>query len=159
MTQPAVQLRDLVSSDLPTIFEQQNDPQAVHMAAFTPEDPSDRHAFEAHWERILNGDKYITQTILVDGQIAGYIASFEFMQQRTVGYWIGRDYWGQGITTAALQQFLHIETTRPLYARIAYDNIGSRRVLEKSGFTYHDEDSGYANARGEEIQEFIFVVE
>jgi RimJ/RimL family protein N-acetyltransferase len=161
MTQPqsAVQLRDLTTSDLPTIFEQQNDPEAAHMAAFTPEDPSDKQAFEAHWDRVLNSGKYITQTILFNGEIAGYVASFEFMELRTVGYWIDRKFWGQGVTTQALKLFVDIETTRPLYARIAHDNIGSRRVLEKSGFNYHDQDYGFANARGEEIQEFIFVLE
>jgi RimJ/RimL family protein N-acetyltransferase len=162
MLQPqstALHLRDVQASDLPTFFEYQNDTGAAHMAAFTPEDPADKHVFDAHWERVLNSDSYITKTIVRDEQIVGYIASFEFMSERTVGYWIGREFWGQGLATQALALLLNIETIRPLYARIAHDNIGSRRVLEKSGFTLHGEDSGFAHARGEETQEFIFVLE
>ena len=33
-------------------FRQMNDPEALRMAAFTPKDPADRDAFDAHWERI-----------------------------------------------------------------------------------------------------------
>ena len=161
MTQPnsAISLRDVQPDDLPIFFEYQNDPDAAYMAAFTPEDPSDKHIFDAHWERILSNDRYITKTIALGDDVVGYIASFDFMGVRTVGYWIGREFWGKGLATQALKLLLEVETIRPLYARVAHDNIGSRRVLEKCGFTYHDEDSGYANARGEEIQEFIFVVE
>ena len=44
---------------------------------------------------------------------------------------------------------------RPLYARAAKDNFASLRVLEKCGFTRIGEDKGFANARGEEIEEFM----
>jgi RimJ/RimL family protein N-acetyltransferase len=38
---------------------------------------------------------------------------------------------------------------------VAKDNLASRRVLEKCGFTVCGEGRGYANARGMEIEEFI----
>lgn len=41
-------LREVIDSDLPFFFEQQRDPPAVHMAAFTAKDPQDKSAFEAH---------------------------------------------------------------------------------------------------------------
>ena len=44
---------------------------------------------------------------------------------------------------------------RPLYARAAKDNIGSRRVLEKCGFVVIGEDKGYAHARGMETEEVV----
>jgi RimJ/RimL family protein N-acetyltransferase len=44
---------------------------------------------------------------------------------------------------------------RPLYARVVKDNIASLRVLEKCGFARIGEDKGFANARGEEVEEFI----
>ena len=43
----------------------------------------------------------------------------------------------------------------PIYARVAKDNLGSRRVLEKCGFAIIDESGGFANARGQEIEEFL----
>jgi RimJ/RimL family protein N-acetyltransferase len=44
---------------------------------------------------------------------------------------------------------------RPIYARVAKDNLGSRRVLEKCGFTVIGESKGFANARGQEIEELL----
>src|ERR671922_121773 len=72
------------------------------------------------------------------------------------GAWIGRSYWGQGVATRALKEFLtRIETTRPLYARAASDNAGSIRVLEKCGFTRVGVDRGFAHGRNEETEEVI----
>ncbi|MGV9574785.1 GNAT family N-acetyltransferase, partial [Streptomyces nigra] len=47
-----VELRAVHDSDLPVFFRQLNDPEALRMAAFTPEDPADRAAFDAHWRRL-----------------------------------------------------------------------------------------------------------
>jgi len=55
---------------------------------------------------------------------------------REVGYWLGKAYWGKGIATHALELFLEIETTRPLYAAAVKNNTGSIRVLEKCGFKF-----------------------
>ena len=48
-----VRLRHVTEGDLPVFFEQQRDPAANHMAAFTAADPVDRDAFTARWTRIL----------------------------------------------------------------------------------------------------------
>jgi RimJ/RimL family protein N-acetyltransferase len=106
----------------------------------------------AHWSRILGDVTAITKTILIDGQVAGNIVSFDQFGERAVGYWIGRSYWGQGVATRALAAFLEHETERPLYARVAKHNIASRRVLEKCGFTICGEES---NADGDGVEEFI----
>ncbi len=46
-----VQLRPVRDEDLPIFFEQERDPVAVQMAAFTHPDPNDRAAFDAHGSR------------------------------------------------------------------------------------------------------------
>ncbi len=48
-----IHLRDVIESDLTVFFEQQLDPVANHMAAFTAKDPADRDAFNAHSRRNL----------------------------------------------------------------------------------------------------------
>ena len=63
---------------------------------------------------------------------------------------------GQGIATTALNNFLKIELTRPIYGRVAFDNLGSQKVLEKCGFIKIGTDKGFANARQTEIEEFIY---
>jgi hypothetical protein len=45
-------LRNVIEGDLSTFFEQQRDPEANDMAAFTARDPNNRAAFLARWERI-----------------------------------------------------------------------------------------------------------
>ena len=78
------------------------------------------------------------------------------MQGNTeITYWIDKKFWGQGVATTALKLLLAMETTRPVFGRVAFDNIGSQRVLEKCGFTIIGESTGFANARGQEIEEFL----
>ena len=150
-----VALREVTEVDLPVFFEQQLDEDANRMAAFTVKDPADRDAFWARWKRILGDETIIKKTIVVDGGVAGHISSFEQFGEREVSYWIERRFWNKGIATKALSEFLgHVER-RPLYARAAKDNVGSIRVLEKCGFVISGEDKGFANARREEVEEFI----
>jgi RimJ/RimL family protein N-acetyltransferase len=153
-----VRLRDTTADDLGILFEQQADPEWVHMAAFTAKDPSDRDAFMEHWAKVLADPSNVNRTILVDGRVAGSIACFEMFGERTVGYGLGREYWGHGIATRALALFLDVVAERPLYARVVKDNVGSRRVLQKCGFTICGEDKGFANARNAEVEEHILML-
>jgi len=147
-------LRAVVEGDLPVFFDFQLDPDANFMAAFIARDPSNREAFIAHWHRILADPVTINKTIVRDGQVVGSIGSWEDAGKREVTYWIGRAYWGQGIATLALSEYLaHCVRVRPMYARVAKDNLGSRRVLEKCGFRVIGESKGFASARGQEIEE------
>jgi hypothetical protein len=47
--------------------------------------------------------------IEIDGRVVGHIASFDLEGRREVTYWIGRENWGRGIATRALQEFLKLE--------------------------------------------------
>src|SRR5881394_1927821 len=96
---PRVLLREVVDSELPIFFEHQRDPEAVRLAAF----PSrDHDAFMTHWAKLRREPSNIIRTIVCDGQVAGNIGSWIAEDKRLIGYWIGRDFWGQGVATAAL---------------------------------------------------------
>lgn len=147
-----VHLRNVIESDLPIFFEQQLDPDATRMAAF----PSrDREAFMAHWSKIMGDETNILKTILFSGQVAGNVVSWQQDDEREIGYWLGKEYWGKGIATKALAEFLNQVITRPLYAHVAKHNIASIRVLEKCGFgRYREDDEEFilkleVNARNE----------
>ena len=107
-------------------------------------------------------DSTITiQTILFDGRVAGHLASYtdqEFAKPE-VTYWIGKEFWGRGIATEALRRFLEEVRTRPIYARVAKDNLASLRVLQKCNFMHAGEGKGFANARGRETEEYIMKLE
>ncbi|MEV1064957.1 GNAT family N-acetyltransferase [Streptomyces sp. NPDC050263] len=153
-----IDLRRVHDSDLPVFYRQQNDPEALRMAAFTPQDPADRDAFDAHWEKI-RASSAVLRTILADGDVVGSTAVYGEPGEREVTYWVDRAYWGQGIATAALSALLSEVPERPLFARAAADNAGSLRVLEKCGFRATARAAGYANARGAEIEEIVLRLE
>ncbi len=155
----SIQLRDVLESDLPIFFVLQQDQQAIHMAAFTAEDPSDKSAFDAHWKRIMTDQSVITKTIVVDGKVVGHVAKYEMDGNAEVTYWIDSRHWGKGIATQALAQLLTMVTARPIYARAVKDNHGSIRVLEKNGFAIVGEDKGFADGRHEVVEEYILKLE
>jgi [ribosomal protein S5]-alanine N-acetyltransferase len=156
MSNNNVILQKTTIADLDTLFEFQLDREAIHLAAFTPNDPADKPAYLAKYTRLLSDPTVNNQTIIVDNVIAGSIAKFEIQGEAEITYWIDKQYWGKGIATAALKSLLSVEKARPLHARVAFDNFGSQKVLEKCGFVKTGTDKGYANARQAEIEEYIY---
>jgi RimJ/RimL family protein N-acetyltransferase len=146
-------LREVLDSDLPTIFEDQRDPEAVRMAAFPPRDEG---AFYEHWARIRTERDTLIRTIEFDGQVAGYVSSFERNGERLVGYWISKSFWGKGVATCALAAFLKHDMLRPLFARVVPHNVGSIRVVEKCGFVEVGRGRGAAPTGGEEEEEIVY---
>jgi RimJ/RimL family protein N-acetyltransferase len=151
----AVALRRVETTDLDAIFQQVRDPESVRMAAFTPEDPSDRSAFDAHMEKVMSSAEGTFRAITYGDRLVGTISSFVSDGVTEVTYWIDRAYWGQGIASQALAQFLDVVPVRPLRARAASDNAGSLRVLQKAGFHILGTAVSFAPGRGAEIQETI----
>ncbi|MDF1810253.1 MAG: GNAT family N-acetyltransferase [Phycisphaerales bacterium] len=127
----SVRIRDVESSDLPIFYDYQADPVSVEMAVVYPRD---QQAFDRHWESVRHDSTVVVKTILLNDQVVGYISCFKMDDLDSVGYWIDRDYWGLGIATQALKLMLDIVSTRPLHARVARQNEGSIRVLQKCDF-------------------------
>jgi ribosomal-protein-alanine N-acetyltransferase len=151
-----VKLRQTEKSDLEFFFQFQLDKEANYLAAFTSKDHTNKEAYFEKFTKLLNDPTVNMRTILVDETIAGSIAKFEIEGDAEITYWIDRNFWGKGIATAALNNFLTIENTRPIFGRVAFDNLGSQKVLGKCGFVKIGTDKGFANARKTEIEEFIY---
>jgi len=126
-----VRLRIVEDADLDAFYEYQRDPEAVRMAAATAET---REPFLDYWAEIRADRAVLAQTVLVNGNVAGYLMCWQKWGERQVGYWIDRRYWGRGVATTALSLFLCEMTARPVRAYVAVANAGSMRVLEKCGF-------------------------
>ncbi|TFB23870.1 N-acetyltransferase [Filobacillus milosensis] len=151
-----ITLREINENDLPVFFEFQKDHDALQMAAFTAKEPDNWEQFMNHWNKILGDESIVKRAIIVEQEVVGNIICFKQFGEWEVTYWIDRKFWGKGIASNALRELLNIVSIRPLYGRTAKDNISSLRVLEKCGFQIIGEDTGYANARNKEIEEYIF---
>ena len=151
-----IKLRPTEIMDLDTLFQFQLDKEGGYLAAFMPKDPTDKTAYINKYTKLLSDPTVNNQTILLDDKIVGSIAKFIIEGDTEITYWIDRKFWGRGIATKALTEFLAIETVRPIFGRVAFDNFGSQKVLEKCGFDKVGSDKGFANARQMEIEEFIY---
>jgi RimJ/RimL family protein N-acetyltransferase len=126
------------------------------MAAFPARE---REAFMAHWTKILADHSNTIQTILLDGAVVGNIVSWEQSGRTLVGYWVGKEYWGKGVATVALSQFLVLVKARPLHAYVAKHNMASIRVLQKCGFMPTTEDIAPSSTNQDEVEEVLLKLE
>ncbi len=110
----------------------------------------------SHWARVLEDPRNSTWTVLVAGDVAGYVACFPQHDALHIAYWLGRLFWGRGIATAALAQLLGKVAARPLFARVAEHNLGSRRVLEKCGF---EQIGRVPPSPDDDVTELLFRIE
>lgn len=136
----AVALREVRESDFETFYQQQSDPESAAMAAFTPRT---RDEVIDRWSRMIVDEEITVRTITVDDVAAGHVVSWLDEGHREFGYWVGRQFWGQGVATEAVRLMLEIVRDRPLEAWAAPTNLGSIRVLEKNGFTFDRDQDVY----------------
>jgi RimJ/RimL family protein N-acetyltransferase len=148
-------LRPVEVGDLGAIFEQMRDPESVRMAAFTPEDPNDRSAFDVHMAKVMSSSESRLRAIICGSRLLGTIGSYVSGGATEVTYWIDRTCWGQGIATRALGLLLEEISVRPVRARAASDNAGWLRVLQKAGFHPIGTQLSFAAGRAAEIEETI----
>lgn len=82
--------------------------------------------------------------VIVDNLLAGSIGIVTktdiYRKNVEIGYFIAEEYWGKGIATRAIRAatsyaFSNFDIIR-VYAEPFADNAGSRRALEKAGFTH-----------------------
>jgi len=153
----AITLRPVTDDDLDALFVWESDPRAVQMAAFTRADPSDRGAFDAHYERVLDDPTATLRAIEHDGEFVGTVGSYTMDGEREVTYWISPARWGRGLASQALQMFLAlVEPARPIFGRVADHNAGSAKVLERAGFVATGSETSFAPGIGAEVVERIY---
>ena len=145
-------LRDVEPSDLDTFFEHQADPEAVAMAVF----PAHARERLLRLRRQHPNDSLMTRTIVDDGAVAGNISCWEQDRRRLVGYWVGREFWGRGLATAALGELAAEIPERPLHAWVAASNVGSIRVLEKCGFVEVERHAEHDEQTGDVAEEVLY---
>ena len=106
-------------------------------------------------ERILKQESY-NFMIFQDKKMIGGIGLSEFNNKSCqVGYWLGRQYWGNGFATEALKSILDFGfeqlNLEEIYAAYKIGNEGSMRVLAKCGFEYFRKKYEYDSVLNEEV--------
>src|SRR5919206_3136879 len=127
-----------------------------------PYTPADAEAF---LRSVIGTTPETSFAIAVDGAAVGGIglSLAEDIHRRTaeIGYWLGEEYWGRGIASAAVRAitdyaFTHLDLVR-IWAGVFAWNPGSMRVLEKAGYTREATLRKSAFKDGEVVDEVIYA--
>jgi len=99
----------------------------------------------------------------VDGEVVGCIAlnPTERDHKLTIGYWLGREYWGKGIMTEAVKAVTHygLKTLKKkrICGYVFIKNEASARVLEKAGYVYEGTLHKESKKNGKYVDEYLFA--
>lgn len=137
-----IALREYADSDLERLVQLANNENVSRYLVYTFPYPYTRN--DAEWW-ISTGSKQngtIARVVEYQGLFVGSVGITPQGGWREhlaeIGYWVGEDYWGKGIATAALSQMTEYgfktRNIRKLYATALAPNIPSMRVLEKCGY-------------------------
>ena len=140
-----VTLRKFVESDIPLLTPLANNPRvAANLRNVFPHPYTEEDA-RAYLSSFIGKDdtRALARAVCVDGAFAGSIGVFlgsdVYEKSAELGYWLGEPFWGRGVMTQAArlicdEAFSRYDIVR-IYAEPYATNTGSRRVLEKAGFT------------------------
>ena len=83
-------------------------------------------------------------------------------RQADIGYWLGVPYWNQGYMTEAVRLICHLSFKQldaaRVYATIFVGNNGSRRVLEKNGFSVDGTLRSHVFKRGQFVDSWFLTL-
>ena len=136
-----ITLRAFNNSDIPLLLAYLNDQKVTQY--ITAAIPQPYCIDDAKWWVNCASQANTIKAIELDGILVGCISAtkgdFEYSRSAELGYWLGRDYWNQGITTQAVAEFSQslfkcTDIVR-LSVSVVSDNKASIRVLEKNAFS------------------------
>lgn len=135
-------LREWKSSDLDNLIENANNPKIAHNMRDGFPYPYTLEKGREWLEIANNSDSNHNFAITINDNAIGGIGlavgtDIERISAE-LGYWLGEEYWGQGIVSSALKGILDYGFNtlglERIFATPFDHNIASRKVLEKNGF-------------------------
>lgn len=159
--------RDFVTADIPAVHEYSSDSEVIRWSTWGPNTLEQTTSFvEEAAQACLDGDRsaYTLAAVLDDKPIGSVAVWTTDSDDRNgeLGYTFHRGHWGKGYATEAVSQLLEIGFDTLLLERISAschpDNIGSIRVLEKSGFTLEGRLRSHRLARGARRDSLLYSI-
>jgi len=140
-----IKLRKLKLSDASDIYKNLQDREMVKWTLNIPWPYKRKDAIKfirKTYYRIRKNSGYAFGIVLKEiDKVIGVIDIFNIdwkNKNAELGYWLGKKYWGKGLTTEAVKLMLKFAFEKlklhRVYAGVFEENIASRRVLEKTGF-------------------------
>ena len=134
-------LRQWLGSDAEALVPLANDPYIARYLSHVFPQPYTR-ADADRWIREHAAETAGQFAIEVNGELAGGIGFIVGQGERvgtaSLGYWLGRRFWGKGVMTEAVQVATQwaFDTlrVRRVWANVMAPNVGSSRALEKAGY-------------------------
>ena len=142
LTTERCRIRPFRPTDLESLVRHANDPLVASQLRDRFPHPYSLDVGRSFLEAVAVAEPVESFAIDVNGEAVGGIGvhpgSDVARASAEIGYWLGREYWGRGIATAALGAVVdHLFKSAAfcrLHAHTFEGNAGSQRVLEKCGF-------------------------
>lgn len=140
-----ITLRILKKSDARSIYQHVKDYEIYRYTSVIPHPYYLKHAIgfipKTHKEMKAKTGYVLGMEDPKNGKIVGMISLMKIdpkNKNAELGYWLGKKYWGQGITSESVSMMLGFGFRKlklaKIYARVMHPNKASARVLCKSGF-------------------------
>lgn len=146
---PRVLLRPLAPSDVDDLWPYVSDPELPRQMSWAAHrDRDETREFIERQVQARERGTDVTWAIVIDGRVCGCVGlhgiCWEFRAWRIdraeLGYWIGKPFWNQGYMTEIAAAVTHwaFDTLRlhKLTIGCIEGNLGSKRVIEKTGFRF-----------------------
>ena len=154
-------LRGPQPKDLKLIYDIHSNPEVMRYYGVLPYDSVEKAQKHLDWLAFLHREnKGLRPVITLKGEDSyigdvGYYDLEERHHRAEIGYILGKEHWGKGIMTEALDAMLKYGFTvmglNRIQALVDPRNKGSERVLEKLGFKYEGTFRDYELEYGEYI--------
>ena len=133
-------LRYWTYDDLESVFHNANSPDIIRF--MSDEFPNSIEKWKTFIDYTVNDKTVLYLAIEIGGNAVGGIGITPQKgikrKNAELGYWLGKDYWGQGVMTKAINEIIKLSFEKfeinRIYATPFETNVASHKVLEKAGF-------------------------
>ena len=96
----------------------------------------------------------------VSDKVIGCISVVRMDRETELGFWLGKEYWGQGIASEAIGLIVNYAyeslDAQTVYAHVFATNKPSARALDKNGFALEETLERYVNKAGQEKDVLVY---